>query len=1690
MADSESQLRRVLAYRPHRSKKDDAFVRDLRRCTEAIYSALQVGTASIILDIDQRTAVDRLPASEGASFDSHAEDHKPICLPNTRVELLDHISRWIDDPDAETIFWLKGMAGTGKSTISRTVARKRFETGDLGASFFFKRGETDRGNLAKFVPTLARQLAANVPAFAPHINNAIEADSAIIGKTVREQFDKLILGPLSKIPQASWNASSLVIIIDALDECERDADISLLVDLLSHAQTPQLPRLRMFVTSRLEVATRLGFYDINGTYRNLVLHAIPAPLIKHDISTFLYHELGKARDDFNLSVEEERKLPSNWPGESSLQTLVEMAAPLFIFAATTCRFINDRRYGNPNKQLGKVLSGKSHHSKLDMSYAPILNQQLDGVSEDDKEQVLEEFRLVVGTIVTLASPLSASALSKMLDIPLETINNRLDMLHPVLNVPSNQESPVRLLHLSFRDYLVDSQKKAMNEFLVDEKLVNRDLAKHCLRIMRGSLRENICGIRIPGTRRSTIGSQCINERLPPELQYACLYWVHHRVAVDPRLDDTKEVYDFLTKHFLHWLETMSLMGRAMESLGMLKSLGDWLKNGQDPNLSGFVADAVRFAEMNFSVIDEAPLQIYSSALVFAPTKSVVRRTFEREIPRWLSRLPLVKEYWDACLSTLEGHTDLVTSVVFSHDSKLVASASSDATVRIWSMETGKCEQVLKGHSGSVNWVVFSHDSKLVASASYTMVRIWKVETGKCKCVLEDDYRVGSVVFSHDSRLVASASSNKTVRIWSVETGKCEKVLEGHSLSLLSVVFSYDSKLIASASLDTTVRIWSVETGKCEKVLEGHSSYVNSAVFSHDSKLVASGSLDKTVRIWSVETGKCEQVLEGHSLSVQSVAFSHDSKLVASASLGKTVRIWSVETGKCEQVLDGHSDSVKSVVFSHNSRLVASASSDKTVRIWSVETGKCEQVLEGHSYSVTSVVFSHDSKLVASGSLDKTVRIWSVETRKCERVVESHSDSVKSVVFSHNSELVASGSDDRTVRIWSVKAGKCEQVLDGHSDSVKSVVFSHNSELVASASYDMTVRIWSVETGKCEQVLDGHSDWVISAVFSHDSKLIASASYDMTVRIWSVETGKCEQVLEGHSDSVKSVVFSHDSKLVASSSYDKTVRIWRVETSNCDRVVNLGLVAPGLYFQNGDTCVVIEAGIPLGHETTPSGASLFSSSDHSLSDLSKKDQAAWIRWHGHNLLCLPPECRNGQLVISGSSVVIGCNSGRVMILTFSPTDVVERMLATGTDTNAPTGSSYGYTALHAVAGGAHSEVSPGLYPESETRSNDDHGNHHDDKSDYQDWEDGVNMSHPVVRTGFPSTLPELVDTVFHTFSPILEPAVPLGKTRIRWKCRCGENLFDDFVEVKPGSLEALQARLREMNGTQYSNQERNNSAWQQVQILCGLLNHISAWIRHGVMHMVAIGDQNANSLPLHSLNQHSQQESMQNQRVLHLLLCIDKGETLTRLYQERLQGVSGDAELFLFLRYQYYKHRKFASWFTLRSVRNLSLARFKVDANCFASVHSHDYACTSQCVCLPPVELVDENENEYRCKPAPRVQPDYFPAIGSRELTHYFLKPHTFDVPQRTLFNQIPKRACGQLRASQDEAQLGWGLHFQEGWHWRTIYFVVVVLLVTGSLVFGVTWSVLKRDIQGAFAIAGTWLALGPLLLGYIAVRDI
>jgi hypothetical protein len=469
------------------------------------------------------------------------------------------------------------MAGTGKSTISRTVAQNFADKGELGASFFFKRGEGDRGHAALFFTTITTQLIHKLPSLAPQVRDAIKADPAISGKSLKDQFEKLVLQPFDNIQIDCQNSVGIVVVVvDALDECDGEEDVRTMIKLFSQMKHRKSVRLKLFVTSRPQLPIRLGFEDIGGKYEGLVLHQIPTPIIEHDISAFLGYELRRIRDDFNKSVTQDRQLPLDWPGQTKVQSLVGIAMPLFIFAATMCRFINDRKCGEPEEQLAKVLQyqTKSQESKLDATYLPVLNQLHVGLTASERREVVEGFREVVGSIVILANPLSTISLARLLGISKGKVDSRIDLLHSVLSIPSNPDIPVRLLHLSFRDFLLNSEKRETNPLWINEKDAHSKLATQCLELlsMGDNLKKDICNPQTPGRLRAEVNKQTIDAYLPSDVQYACQYWVHHLKEGKNIICDNNQVYHFLRCHFLHWLEALSLLGRLSESITMIENL--------------------------------------------------------------------------------------------------------------------------------------------------------------------------------------------------------------------------------------------------------------------------------------------------------------------------------------------------------------------------------------------------------------------------------------------------------------------------------------------------------------------------------------------------------------------------------------------------------------------------------------------------------------------------------------------------------------------------------------------------------------------------------------------------------------------------------------------------------------------------------------------------------------------------------------------------------------------------------------------------------------------------------------------------------------------------------------------------------------------------------------------------------------
>ncbi|KAH8585978.1 putative F-box and wd40 domain protein [Bisporella sp. PMI_857] len=1228
-----------------------------------------------VYNISRDDPLSLLPIAENAPFDSYDKRHDPLCLPNTRTGVLHEIISWFTQ-DKKCIFWLNGAAGTGKSTIARTVARKYFKEKRLGASFFFLRGSRDASHAGKFFTSIAFQLASQSDILKGHICEAITKYRDIASKGLHDQWTRLIFQPLSKLEPRSPQLPFLVV-IDALDECDEDNDIRAILQCLEDLNSVETRRLYICITSRPETPIRLGFRAMPAIiYHNLILHDVPGNIVDHDISIFFQEKFKELRDDFE-------DIAAEWPGEENISLLVQKAEGLFIYAATVYRFIKGDDEWPPQDLLDMFLRSASsdrqdkwkHNNsftsptwELDDTYTKILQYSFNKVQQQ-KDKVIELFKQVVGSVAIVSEPLSAIALGKLLDLPIQWINRRLQHLHSVLNIPNHQGGLIRLHHSSFRDFLLDKYRCSDLRYWVDEKHAHRTLADACVRLMSKSLMRDICSQTAPGLLVANIERSQIEQCIPLELRYACLYWIQHLQRSNTQFRDNGNVHQFLQEHFLHWLEVLGWMGKTSEGVRAILLLESHTLISESPNLHAFIHDAKRFALNNRSIIEQAPLQLYCSALVFAPGNSIVRKQFENYIPSWIQTKPKVQAHWNAALQTLEGHSGWVRSVAFSPDGQRVVSGSVDSTVRLWDAVTGVLQQTLESHSGWVRSVAFSPDGQRVASGSEgSTVWLWDAATGALQQTLEGHSGdVYSVAFSPNGQRVVSGSSNGTVRLWDAATGALQQTLESHSDMVCSVAFSPNGQRVVSGSSNGTVQLWDAVTDVLQQTLEGHSDWVSSVAFSPDSLRVVSGSYDCTVRLWDAVTGVLQQMLEGDLDAVYSVAFSPNGQRVVSGLHDNTVRLWDAATGALQQTLEGHSDTVCSVAFSPNGQRVVSGSHDNTVRLWDAATGALQQTLEGHSDWVSSVAFSPDSQRIVSGSDDSTVWLWDAATDTLQQTLEGHWDAVRSVAFSPNGQRVVSGSADSTVRLWDAATGALQQTLEGHSDWVNSVAFSPDGQRVVSGSDDSTVRLWDAATGVLQQMLESHSSAVYSVAFSPNGQRVVSGSHDNTVRLWDAATGALQQTLESPSDAAYSVAFSPDGQRVVSGSSNGTVRLWDAATGalqqtlegHSDTAYSVAFSPDGQRVVSGSddsTVRLWDAATGALQQTLECHSDIAQSIDISSNGSVRGlvISREWIAEQGANILWLPPDYRAASVAIwrRGNSVVLGHSSGNVSFLKFS------------------------------------------------------------------------------------------------------------------------------------------------------------------------------------------------------------------------------------------------------------------------------------------------------------------------------------------------------------------------------------------------------------------------------------------------------
>jgi hypothetical protein len=347
----------------------------------------------------------------------------------------------------------------------------------------------------------------------------------------------------------------------------------MIISLLTQLHAVNSYRIRVFLTSRPELAVQLGFKSADGRlHHDVKLEEVQATTIDHDIRLFFrsrFKDIVKQDEATNFY----EPLPIHWPGEDAIESLVGLAIPLFIFAFTVCRYVSE---SDPRERLERVLQQDSNKYLIgiDKTYVPILSQLVSGQDGQEQDATINRFQELIGAIVLVGEPLSAQSYSYLLGLSMRDIEARLRNLHSVLDVPKDKDVPIRLFHLSFRDFLVDDEHNAARRFKVDATQRHSELAVQCLTRLsqKGVFKKDLLSIGEAGVRRLKIRPDQVENAILKDVAYACSYWVHHLIASKYRVEDDGLVHEFLKSHLLHWLEALSWLGRLSSAVAYITDL--------------------------------------------------------------------------------------------------------------------------------------------------------------------------------------------------------------------------------------------------------------------------------------------------------------------------------------------------------------------------------------------------------------------------------------------------------------------------------------------------------------------------------------------------------------------------------------------------------------------------------------------------------------------------------------------------------------------------------------------------------------------------------------------------------------------------------------------------------------------------------------------------------------------------------------------------------------------------------------------------------------------------------------------------------------------------------------------------------------------------------------------------------------
>jgi WD40 repeat protein len=1062
------------------------------------------------------------------------------CMESTREQLLSDIMAWAEAPAAPVVFWLNGLAGTGKSTIARTICEHFAKTGLLGASFFLSRQVAERRHAPNVVRSIAYQLARKQCGFADALSAALQ-DSPDLASS--EGLQRLVTEVLFNPASVIAADGRLLLVIDALDECTEDSSGRAggeLLPLLLRGLLQLSGRIKLLITSRAEpeIVRMFNVASLGSQQTVMQLHDLDAAGVRSDIRTYLatsFARIAIARPDLGLL---------NWPTNEDINALVDLSDVLFVFAATVVRFVGAPRH-SPRARLDILLarreskSAMPYHS-LDQLYIQVLKTSVRSDQQEDSEELCERLRNVVGVIVTAQQPLSVAVHTILLNVDQAEVQLTVESLSALVLGTSNE--PVRIFHPSFPDFIVNPRRCNDPLFRVSLEEHHLRLACGCLATLNQHLRYNIANLDDPDLPNSYVEDledlllRGICKRgdhagpsLPQALFYAARHWTTH--VVSSSIIHSQQLLDALSRfcdeHLFHWLELLSLIGGlAYGTQSDLLSVIGWSQVDQrfagDARVTRIVDllhDTVCVLQTYAEPMRSHALHAFQSAYVTMPHSSLLDTLAQASLPEVKHTLlsPRAAQ-WGSSGPVLQAGSD-VTGVAFVPNQPLIIAGMDSGLLRVWNTDNFEEVAALSGHKSNVMSLAVSSDgSRIVSGSRDRSMCVWDSRTFEEVGLCKHEDEVNSVAFSPDSSLIASGSKDGTVWIWNARSLEKVTRLTCHKKLVSSVAFFPDGTRMASASLDCTVHIWDALSYEPLPGLQCSGPVFSIAISSDSTRLALAESMSSTEGILHVFdmitlAEQAQVSISPGAYLPWAITFSQRGDLLASGTASGTVQVWDASNLSNIMTIKGHHGQVTSIAFSPDgSQQIVSGSEDSTVRIRPVASSE-EQLasIPGHDAFVSQAVFSSDGSHLVSGSFDKTVRIWDGLTCQELAVLHGHEGTVWTVAYSPDGTRVVSGSDDYTVRMWNAVDFEEIAVLQGHRDTITFVTFAPDGTQIASCSLDQTVRLWSSSKNQECAIMEGHRAVIWSVAFSSNGTRLVSTSEDQTVRVW--DTVNFTQVAE-------------------------------------------------------------------------------------------------------------------------------------------------------------------------------------------------------------------------------------------------------------------------------------------------------------------------------------------------------------------------------------------------------------------------------------------------------------------------------------------------------------------------------------------------------------------------------------------------